>query len=479
MFGTIYFLWRACNRFSVGNLVGLVVFTGLSLVSKFSAALLILIATTLLVINIWPRQKLKPLPALGMIATLFFTSWLVVWATYGFRYSPSQNKTWTFQFDQDIEARTNAPALARMVGYVDEHRLVPNAFSQGFLRGQAKMQIRSSFLNGHYSLNGWWYYFPCAFLMKTPSGLILLMLAGMVVCAWRWRSFLENNIFLILPIAFYLGIALTQRLNIGIRHILPIYPFVLMLAGLAIAEVLNRRKPVLQAVLAATILLCVIEFAHAYPHNLAFFNSLAGGPRNGYKHLVDSNLDWGQDLPALRRWLDERNLNSPSAPAYLSYFGTADVAYHGINIKRLPGDCDLDNPVKRFPLAGGTYCISATLLQGIYTLFQGPWAAPYEDLYKQTTANIRLLEQSQGVPAMQQQLINLHGETFWNQQYNYLIALRFNRLCAYLRQRTPDDRLGYSILIYHLTDQQVEEALSGPPAQLTPTIQIKGFPNPP
>jgi hypothetical protein len=470
LFGTLYFLWKTCRRQSPLNILGLCIFFSLSAVSKFSAVLMLPIVFVLVTMNVWPTHKLKPLVGIGLIASLVVVAWLVIWAAYGFAYMPCREKSWKLQFDQDAEARTNAGAVAKVVGLVDRYQLVPNAFSQGFLRGQAKVQTRSSFLAGQYSNTGWWYYFPAAFLFKTPVGLILLFLAGLAVCAWRWRSFLDTGAFIVLPIVIYLAVALTQRLNIGLRHILPIYPFVLMLAGWAIAELLNRRQRAARIVLAATGLLSVAEFARAYPHNLAFFNSFVGGPRNGYKYLVDSNLDWGQDAPALRQWLDANNLNSTNAPVYVSYFGTADLSYHGINVKRLPGNPDIGVPVQLFPLTGGAYCISATMLQGVYNLFPGLWTTQYEQIYQQTLSNIRLLEQTQNNPAMRQQLISLHGEKFWNQQYTLLIALRFARLCAYLRERTPDDQLGYSILIYRLTDQQVQDALFGaPPVTLLQT----------
>src|SRR5206468_11204129 len=73
-----------------------------------------------------------------------------------------------------------------------------------------------------------------------------------------------------------------------------------------------------------------------YPHYLAYFNELAGGPRNGYKRLVDSNLDWGQDLKGLKRWADEKRLDA-THPLYLSYFGTADPRYYQIPHINLPG----------------------------------------------------------------------------------------------------------------------------------------------
>jgi 4-amino-4-deoxy-L-arabinose transferase-like glycosyltransferase len=450
MFGTMYFLWRTCRNRNIGNTVGLSLFFALAMVSKFSAVLLGPIVVILLAFHVWPKRQLKPISAVGIVALLFVVSWVAIWAAYGFRHAPSNDKSWAFHYDRDPEVQALAPTLARVVGWVDEHRLLPNACSQGFLHNYKQVQSRIAFLDGQYSNIGWWYYFPVAFLIKTPVALLLLVLAGAGLCMWRWRSFMADAAFIVLPVAIYFVVAMAQRINIGVRHILPIYPFLLMLAAVAIAEIVNRRSRTARAILAALALLWLGEFARAYPHNLSFFNSFVGGPKNGYKYLVDSNLDWGQDAPGLRRWLDKHNLNSRIAPVYLSYFGTADLAYHGIHIRRLPGNPDFDAPQELFPLSGGAYCISATMLQQVYSPFPGPWAAPYEQLYRQVFSNLNILERSD--PQARQRLLDEKGAPFWNNQGAMFLQLRFARLCAYLRQREPDDNVGYSILIYRLSD---------------------------
>src|SRR5258708_6864150 len=130
--------------------------------------------------------------------------------------------------------------------------------------------------------------------------------------------------FVLLPPVILVATAMTQKLNIGLRHILPVYPFALMLCAVALAW-LWRRK--LKAVVIALGLLNLFEFARVYPHPLAGFNTLAGGPANGYRLLVDSNLDWGQDLKGLKHWMDAHDVTHIN----LAYFGTADPAYYGLD----------------------------------------------------------------------------------------------------------------------------------------------------
>jgi hypothetical protein len=250
--------------------------------------------------------------------------------------------------------------------------LLPNAYSQGFLLGQVKAQKRRGFLTGDYSLNGWWYFFPLAFLIKTPIFLILLFFGGIAVCAVRWRRFLDYNIYALFPLAAFLGAAMMMKLNIGVRHILPIQPFVLLLAGNVIAELYASKQKSFHALLSTLGLLAFFEFALICPHYLAFFNQFVGGPRNGHEYLVDSNLDWGQDLKGLKNWMEKHKVQHIN----LSYFGTADPSYYKIDDTSLPGCPFFDERLIKGPQLPGFVAVSATNLRGVYLPEQ------LRDLYK-------------------------------------------------------------------------------------------------
>ena len=109
-------------------------------------------------------------------------------------------------------------------------------------------------------------------------------------------------------------------------------------------------------------LLAVIEFALICPHYLAFFNLFAGGPANGHEYLVDSNLDWGQDLKGLKQWMDRNAVGHIN----LSYFGTADPAYYRIDCTLLPGGPFYDDPFVKNPQLPGLFAVSITNLRGVY-----------------------------------------------------------------------------------------------------------------
>ena len=162
----------------------------------------------------------------------------------------------------------------------------------------------------------------------------------------------------------------SSKLNIGHRHILPTYPAMFILAGAA-AIGSSRRGRLRWAMLGGRAGVRAWPggrmFCHV-PALLGLFQPIAGGPSNGYRHLVDSSLDWGQDLPGLKRWLTEHDLDGPDkTPVYLAYFGTASPAYYQISATEL---CGLRATLPSH-LTGGVYCISATDLQRVYDGPQG------------------------------------------------------------------------------------------------------------
>jgi hypothetical protein len=317
--------------------------------------------------RIGPRKQIasrfhRMLVAAALVIGLAVTCWGTIWAIYGFRYAPSPSAAWFFHLENNPATVQRTPLLAKSVGWIDAHRLLPNAYTEGFLLGQAKAQFRGGFLGGQYSVEGWWYYFPVAFLIKTPAALLLLLTGGLVLCAKRWKTFPQDEAFLLVPIVFYLGPAMTAKLNIGLRHILPIYPFVLLLAALCISELLSSRQKGGCAVLIGLSLVWLLEFGRVCPHYLAFFNQFVGGPGHGYEYLADSNLDWGQDLKPLKKWMDKQNVQHIN----LAYFGTAEPAYYGIQCTDLPGSEFFAEKLIHLPQLPGFVAVSATILDGVY-----------------------------------------------------------------------------------------------------------------
>jgi len=211
------------------------------------------------------------------------------------------------------------------------------------------------------------YYFPLVYLMKIPLSFVILIffLIGIYLLKFkeiRWRNIrncMLNHFdlfaFLVFVIIYWFT-SITGNLNIGVRHLLPVFPFtyLLVVAGVKfIYDNLNRQK---RLVFAGFISLLVIWYLVSvflcYPHFLTYFNEAFGGPKNGYKFVVDSNYDWGQDLKRLQKFVEENKIQE----IYVDYFGGDDVEY------RLGEKWKKFNPIEEQPK--GWLAVSATLLQG-------------------------------------------------------------------------------------------------------------------
>ena len=215
-----------------------------------------------------------------------------------------------------------------------------------------------AFLLGQLSQKGWWCFFPLTFAVKTP--LATLILVGVALaCGWT-RQNLFDRLFLLLPPLAFLGVSMCSRINIGYRHILPMLPFLLVFGS----QLASRpwpaagRRYARVALLSGLLAWHVAGTLRVAPHHLAFFNELVGGPGQGYKYLVDSNLDWGQDLLGLADYLHEQHVDQVK----LAYFGlvTPEVIRSlGINFEPVTSREEAEP-------SPGVYAISATYLQGPY-----------------------------------------------------------------------------------------------------------------
>lgn len=346
----------------IAKFSGVLVFPALALIglgAVFSAEPLLL-----------PRWRRKISSRLGKLAMVMaalvlmaLISWALIWTSYGWRYNiaptaiSAEALNWP-QYWMRPSLAIDTMRLAR------EQRLLPEAFIYGFLRAATNLEGRNAFLMEEYSTTGWWYYFPVTFLIKTTIPLLLLIILGFIF--WRrYGTRLAGELMLLLPVALYLVFALTSNFNIGNRHLLPLYPFLIVFAA-KMGRALEPGQPRLLAIICVALLgWHVFEAARVYPHHLAYFNQIAGGPAGGYRWLVDSNLDWGQDLKGLAAYQRAH----PEEPLYLSYFGTAKPEYYGIQAKYLPAF----NPGNRrreivsfndVP-SGALVAVSATSLQGL------------------------------------------------------------------------------------------------------------------
>ena len=177
---------------------------------------------------------------------------------------------------------------------------------------------------------------------------------------------------------------------------------------------------------------------------------------------MDSSLDWGQDLPGLKAWLDKNNAGPEAQPVFLSYFGAGEPRYYGIRGERLLFIDGFKLPPTWSDPRGGLYCISATALQEVYSPARGPWTPDHEKEYQELRRLEPQFRQFFLEPAAKEHLLTFAPLDRWQKAWQRYDILRHARLCAYLRARGPDAMIGYSILIFRLTDADLEATLRSP-----------------
>ncbi len=182
-----------------------------------------------------------------------------------------------------------------------------------------------AFLLGSWSQTGWWYYYLVALALKTPIATLVFVLIGLGVAVWR-RLGEPGDLWIVLPPLFLIYVlSFHYGKNYGVRYMLPAFPFLLLVAGRGVDAVLRagRVGPVVAGVLLAW---QGIACALTTPHHLSYFNELAGGTARARRMLLDSNLDWGQDLGRLKAWMVEQGTSS----ICLGYFGHVDPKVYDI-----------------------------------------------------------------------------------------------------------------------------------------------------
>jgi hypothetical protein len=405
---------------------------------------------------------------INVIVIVFF-----IWMSFGFRYSMINDKIGGNEIMeqnwQEISRDTGLPG--KVIDFSRQHRLLPEAYLFGFQFVLKKSEFRYSWLNGEYSLTGFRSFFPYACLVKTPLPLLGIFLTILFLSLKKIRKIPSGPIMaklypytpLITLISVYAIFAVTSNMSIGHRHVLLLYPAAYILAGGGFA-LLKKASGHLKFAAGFFLLWFMAESFGIWPHYLAYFNQIAGGPKNGYRHLVDSSLDWGQDLKGLGKWLKSNGLlNQKKTEVYVSYFGIAGIDYYAPGVKKLPSYYGQEGEIP-FELEGGIYCISATMLPLLYLPELLNPGNPEnmdinENLYGRLDMEMKDFFKSMGNRQKFSEFMSAKGNQYWVSRYRLYQLLRFAKLAKYLETRNPDDNIGYSILIFKLTDAEVANAL--------------------
>jgi hypothetical protein len=366
---------RVLERATPGRLAAAGFATGAAFATKFSAPILVPVLIVLGLVGLRERESVetalsgpaRPVTgagarlrhAAGLLAAVGLLALAVVWASYGFRRALSPDPAVRAVQRAALEAPAAGPLLRGVVAAANAG-LVPEDYARGLLFVTTHSEARPTFLLGALSDRGFPHYFLVTFLLKTPVPLLLLTALALVRIG---RLDPRDVAFLWLPALVYVALTFTRGLQIGHRHLLPLYPFLFVAAGEAAARLWSWRRPAGLALAAGLGLWYAGGTLRQHPHHLAYFNEIAGGPANGWRLLVDSNLDWGQDLKRLAGWMRENGV----ARLKLSYFGSADPSYYGIEGEALPGyTAPHAARLTREIRPGDVVAVSATNLQGVY-----------------------------------------------------------------------------------------------------------------
>ncbi|HEX6045620.1 MAG TPA: glycosyltransferase family 39 protein [Pyrinomonadaceae bacterium] len=366
MFLSVYLFYRYLKSPSALRLIVAGLSVGLVLAVKHTGLLILPILFLLALGEIVFRAKRfsrESLKLLGSFALIVLIGWTVLWSFYRFRYDarPSglQLNPPLVEYVKGLE-----PAEAWPVSTMARLRLLPESYLYGLADVRLTAIYYTSYLLGNVYAHGVWFYFPVAFLIKSTVGVLALLLVSLGAIAARRFNCPREILFLIVPVIFYLIVALTVGMNIGVRHILVVYVFLYVLIGGATWALIQRSRKWAYAV-GALVLLHVASSLMAFPNYIPYSNELWGGPSQTYKYLTDSNADWGQQLKSIKQYLDGRGVKD----CWFLYFaeGAAKPSYYGIRCKPMPtiSTLWLNLPIEVPRTIEGTVLISASNLSGV------------------------------------------------------------------------------------------------------------------
>ncbi len=341
--------WRLVSTFAL--------IFGLTQITKFSALILWPVAFGLLGLAAW--QASSSWTWLWWRRTLALTILIgagLTWGIYGFERQsanadPRIDRLW--QERDALAGSTELTTMPPIVRYLVRATPPGSAWRErlqaastipipaySYWRGAFAVASHNAmghaaYLLGEQRSQGWWYYFPIALAVKTPLPLIGLVLLLMVNAIRSRRSLSQPHQYLLYgPVILYLLWSFTSHINIGVRHVIPMIPLTIV----AVASLVPSARKIWQRLMLVglTTAMPIVALA-AWPNTIGYFNAFAGGTRGGHRIILDSNLDWNQDLWRLRDYLEARSV----PPAMIALFGSVPIEVAHPHPQRIPTDVEV------------------------------------------------------------------------------------------------------------------------------------------
>ena len=384
LLASVYAFYRYVKVPSAWRMVVTGLAVGLALASKHSAVLVGPMLVVLAAVEIARRRDSFPdagsvakagLRYVGALVIIGAISVALLWAVYGFRFAARPDG---LKLNPPMaEQLTTVPnkTEARVLGEVDKLHLLPESYLYGMAHVLMSAKQFNSYIFGKAYPNAVWFYFPLAMLVKSSlTFLILLGIAVWAIASGRVRKNRELW-FLLVPPTIYLGTSMRGGMNIGIRHILPVYVFLAVVIAGAAATLIRRDRRWMYAVVGLLVFQAA-SVTRAFPDYLSYSNEAFGGPKNTWRYISNSSVEWAQQLHAVKRYTDEHQIHN----CWFLYFGAGviDYDYYHIPCKLLPTiESMWLGPTMDVPAAiDGPVLISAVDLTGFE--FGPPPLNPYE-----------------------------------------------------------------------------------------------------
>lgn len=355
IFLSVYSFWKFLHQPNKKNIILSGIALGCALASKFTTVIIFPIYLFIWIFYIRKNKKVNHLKLFLGFLGIGIVAFFILSATYQF-----------------TGTETYISGLRRIIA-------------------EAGRQGHESFLLGRFSNTGWRHYYIVAFLLKTPLPLIFSIVLWAFLVAKKKIS-ISSNYALLIAVFFIFLIGSFSKKQLGLRYILPVYPFIFVCVSQILKWDLEKKiKIMLFSIIGVIYLYSNLK---VYPHYLSYFNELAGGPDSGWKYLTNSNIDWGQDLKGLKKYIDDNKVSD----VILSYYGITDPHYYKIDYQDLV----------------------------VSMMFN-------------RTGRINSLEPQKEILAIS--VNNLQSAYFYDKQ-----------LFQWLKERKPDAKIGYSIFVYDITD---------------------------
>ncbi len=369
LLAAVYAFYRYLKAPSMLRLTVTGLVAGLALATKHTGLLVFPILALLAACELLPGNATPPEPLKGRVfrllvalASIAGMALLILWAFHGFRYTArpaglALNPPLA-QYMQTLSGLDQAFLKTAAAWH-----LLPESYLQGMAAARVNTAWYRSFALETVYPQHVWFYFPLAMTIKSTLGFLGLVGLSIFVLATRRLGRRREVLFLVVPPLLYLAVAMVSGMNIGIRHVLPVYAWLAVLTGAGAWVLLRsgRRWAMVTGMLGA---LHIASSLTSFPHWIPYANEAWGGPQKVHRLLSDSSADWGEQLKSIKRYCDQHGIKD----GWFAYFaqGVLEPTAHGIPLRPLPtfDSMWMDELNVVPPTIEGTVLISAAVLSG-------------------------------------------------------------------------------------------------------------------